>query len=625
MDHTQRKPENYPLMGCGPGSFGIITNRLLITNGTTHGFGRMGSGSFGRIAPSRMKCSWSTLASLVILLFVACGTPQEPVGREGKGGRFYGGVFNANEVEPLRSLFPLTLTQAASHRIAAQIYEGLVGFDQGDLSVQPRLAEAWNVDPTGTQYTFSIRKGVLFHDDVCFPDGRGRELVASDVAYCLNAVATPGQMNQMDWLFRDHVVGANAHYAAVLAGRPSAGVEGIAVLDDHTVRITLAAPWAGFLQVLAHQGCWIYPPELLEHHGRDAAWHPVGTGPFKVRTFTRGKVMVFERNADYWGVDEHGNQLPFLDGMKYTFETDKDKELEAFLKGRLSVVYELPITRTGLVDSSTVNGQFNVQSAPGLSVQFYGFNVRKQPFTDVRVREAMAMAIDRQFLVDSVLGGLGIAASRGLVPPGFSDYPYDRIPERRYDPIRARDLLGAAGFPGGKGLPTIVLQVNNDGFGYVRVAEAVQAMLEKQLGVRVVVSVLPGEQHFERIERDRAQFWREGWIMDHPDPENVLALFQGAQVPADTAAPSYLNSTRYRDPVFDSLFLLAQRSVDRAEHMRLLAEAEARLISDAYVVPLYHERAIRLLQPWVMDLPINGMEYRDLRATWFDPKIRSAH
>ncbi|MFN6116792.1 MAG: ABC transporter substrate-binding protein, partial [Flavobacteriales bacterium] len=212
-----------------------------------------------------------------------------------------------------------------------------------------------------------------------------------------------------------------------------------------------------------------------------------------------------------------------------------------------------------------------------------------------------------------------------LVPPGFPEYPYDRLPERRYDPIRARDLLGAAGFPGGKGLPTIVLQVNNDGFGYVRVAEAVQAMLEKELGVRVVVSVLPGEQHFEQIERGRARFWREGWIMDHPDPENVLALFQGTQVPADTAAPSYLNSTRYRDPVFDSLFLLAQRSVDRAEHMRLLAEAEARLISDAYVVPLYHERAIRLLQPWVMDLPINGMEYRDLRATWFDPKIRSAH
>ncbi len=572
-----------------------------------------------------MKFSWSALVLLASLLAVGCGPSEKPLASEAKGGRYYGGIFNANEAEPLRSLFPLTLTQAASHRVASQVYEGLVGFDQGDLSVQPRLAEAWSLDPTGTQYTFTIRKDVHFHDDACFPDGRGRELTAADVVHCLNAVATPGDMNQMDWLFRDHVVGANAHYAAIKAGRASTGVEGIERLDDHTIRITLASPWAGFLQVLAHQGCWIYPPELVEHYGRDAAWHPVGTGPFKVRTFTRGKLMVLERNVDYWAVDEHGNPLPFLDGVKYTFDANKDAELEAFLNGRLSVVYELPITRTGLVDSSASKGGFTVQSAPGLSVQFYGINVRKAPFTDVRVRMALAMAIDKQFLVDSVLKGLGIATYRGLVPPGFADYPYDLVPERRFDPDVARSLLKEAGFPNGRGLPTIVLQVNSDGFGYVRVAEAVQSMLEKQLGVSVVISVLPGEQHFEQIERGRAQFWREGWILDHPDPENVLALFQGSQVPADTATPSYLNSTRYRSPVFDSLFLLAQRSVDRAEHMRLLAEAEAHLITDAFVLPLYHERAIRLLQPWVMNMPINGMEYRDLRATWFDPKLRSAH
>lgn len=568
-----------------------------------------------------MKGSWSTLAIGLMVWLGSCSEPGTSLPRVGKGGRYYGGIFNANESEPLRSLFPLTLTQAAAHRIAAQVYEGLVGLDQGDLSIQPRLAESWTVDATGTQYTFVIRRGVRFHDDPCFPDGRGRELTAEDVAYCLTAVATPGEFNQMDWLLRDHVVGANAHFAAVASGKTSPGVEGIKVLDDHTLQVTLASPWAGFLQVLAHQGCWIYPPELVEHHGREARWHPVGTGPFRVRDFARGSLLVLERHPTYWGSDEHGNRLPFLDGVKYTFVPDKEQEIEAFLDGRLSTVFEMPVGRTGLLDSAQALG-FMVQAVPGLSVQFYGFNVRHPLFKDRRVRQAFSLAIDRRTLVDSVLFGLGVPAEHGVVPPGFEEYPYDRVPELQFDPARARELLAEAGFPAGKGTPTIHLQVNNDGFGYVRVAEALQTMLWENLGVRVVSSVLPADQHFTTIETGHADLWREGWILDHPDPENVLALFQGGLVPLDTAAPSYLNSTRYKSPVFDSLFHLAQRSTGQ-EHLRLLAEAEAQLMGDAQVLPLYHERSIRLLQPWVRDLPINGMEYRDLRAVWFDPVGRS--
>ncbi len=568
-----------------------------------------------------MKGSWSTFVFALVVCLAACSGPEASLPRVGQGGRYYGGMFNANESEPLRSLFPLSVAQAADHRVAAQIYEGLVGLDQGDLSIQPRLAESWTVDATGTQYTFVIRRGVRFHDDPCFPDGLGREVTAHDMVHCLTAVATPGELNQLDWLLRDHVVGANAHFAAVAAGNASAGVEGIKALDDHTLQVTLASPWAGFLQVLAHQGCWIYPPELVEHYGREARWHPVGTGPFRVRSFTRGSLLVLERHPQYWGTDEHGNRLPFLDGVKYTFVVDKEKELDAFLDGRLSIVYEVPVGRTGLLDSAQALG-FEVQAVPGLSVQFYGFNVRHRLFQDIRVRQAFSLAIDRRWLVDSVLFGLGVPADRGVVPPGFEGYPYERVPRVQFDPQRARELLAEAGFPGGRGSPAVHLQVNNNGFGYVRVAEAVQTMLWENLGVRVVTSVLPGDQHFTAIETGRADFWREGWILDHPDPENVLALFQGSLVPLDTAAPSYLNSTRYRNAVFDSLFHRAQRS-SGTEHLRLLAEAEARLMSDACVLPLYHERSIRLVQPWVRDLPINGMEYRDLRAVWYDPMARS--
>lgn len=557
-----------------------------------------------------------------VAAFMACSEPETIRDREGEGGKHYGGVFNANESEELRGLFPLSLVQAASHRIAAQVYEGLVRFDQKDLSIKPALADSWAVDETGTVYTFNLHPGVRFHDDTCFADGIGRECTAQDVVDSFTALCSHGPLNQLFWLFQDKVLGANAQYAATLAGKPAPGVKGIEAIDPHTVRITLTTPWPSFLQILAHQGTWIFPKELAAFHGAEAQWHMVGTGPFRLKTHIKGEVLVLERSANYWGKDDLGNGYPFLDAVRYTFVKDKVKELEEFEKGHLSAIYELPVDRTEFLKSATA---FQVQTVPGLTIQFYGFNMRDPAFRDVRVRKAFSMAIDRQTLVDSVLNGLAVPATRGVVAPGFDRFPYDHIPATEYDLEEARRLLSEAGFPGGKGLPTVHLQVNNDGFGYVRVAESVQAMLERNLGVRVITSVLPAEQHYERVEMGRAQLWREGWIVDHPDPENFLALFYGKNVPADTTEPSYMNSTRYVNARFDSLFSEALHTAEPTSRMALLADAERQLMNDMVVAPLYHERSVRLLQPWVRDLPINGMEYRDLRGVWFDPEARAAH
>lgn len=557
--------------------------------------------------------------ALLVLFAAACSAPEQARDRVGKGGKVYGGVFNFNETEEVQGFFPLTLSQAASHRIAAQLFEGLVRFDPADLSLIPALAESWSTDSTFTEYTFVLRKDVKFHDDPCFPDGKGKSFSSKDVVDCFTALCSSGEMNQMFWLFQDRVLGADAHYAATSKGEPGPGVKGLEAVDEHTVRITLVQPWPGFLQLLGHQGCWIFPKEAVEEYGSDVTWHPVGTGPFRLKSLTRGKVMIMEREPNYWAQDEAGNQLPFLDGIKITFDPDKNMELDEFEKGNLSAVYELPVDRTGILSSGD---RFQVQSIAGLSVQFYGLNMHEPPFDDVRVRHAFSMAIDKQFLVDSVLKGLALPALHGVVAPGFEGYPYEIVPKSVYDPGAARALLAEAGYPNGLGMSPVHLQVNNDGFGYVRVAGAVQSMLETNLSVPMVSSVLPRDQHYAKVEMGEAQCWREGWVADHPDPENFLALFYGKNAPLDPSEPSYLNSTRYRNAIFDSLYAAAIRDEDRKDRIRLLAEAEAQLMRDAVVIPLYHERSIRLLQPWVRDMPINGMEYRDMRAVWLDPASR---
>jgi peptide/nickel transport system substrate-binding protein len=386
------------------------------------------------------------------------------------------------------------------------------------------------------------------------------------------------------------------------------------------VRITLVTPTPGFLLVLAHQGCWIWPRELLNAYGGDRMRHAIGTGPFMLKVADPGVVLVLERNPNYWDRDAHGNALPFLDGMRVTYVPQKGRETDEFLKGRLTCLFEPPVEKLpALADSLTSEGaqRFILQRMPAFSTQFYGFRLQRPPFNDPRVREAFSLAIDRQFLVDSVLHGLAVRSDHGLVPPGLDGYPYDQVPELRYAPDSARALLAAAGYPGGAGFPSVPIQVNIDGFGYVEVADAVQAMLRRTLGIEVPVSSLPSAQHYMTVDGGTALMWRQGWIADYPDPETFLALLYGRNAVLDSTQASAMNTSRYVDPVFDSLYDLGQRTTDATQRMALLARAEARAMNGYVLAPLYHERSVRLLQPYVRDFPMNAMEYRDLSAVWF--------
>lgn len=545
------------------------------------------------------------------------------------GSRF-GGVFNLNETEPLRSIFPLTLTQASAFRIMSQVYQGLVSFNPATLEIIPCLAERWEVDPSATRYTFHIRPGVRFHDDPAFPDGKGRELTADDVVRCFTAICTQGIGDQMIWLFQDRVEGANAHYAATSGGVPTAeGVSGIRIVDDATIIITLTRPSPNFLQIIAHQGCWIWPGELTAAYGNELGTHAIGTGPFSLHEIHAGEAMVLERNPHYWKADMEGRALPYLDGVRVTFAEDKNAEFDEFLKGRVTALLELPVDRLrdlkDSVDATNGEKRFTMRSIPALTSQFYGFDAFHPPFNDLRVRRAFALAIDRRTLVDSVLGGFATPALHGLVAPGLEGYPYEKVPGVPFAPDSARRLLAEAGFPEGRGFPPLQLQVNVDGFGYVRVAEAVQVMLERELHVPVSISVLPADKHYERVEMVQARFWREGWTADHPDPENFLALLYGKNAVLDTTLPASINNTRFHYKPFDDLFSKAAQAMDKSTRLEGLADAERAAMQEMPIAPLYHEQAVFLIHPWVMDLHINAIEFLDLSAVWFDRSLMPGH
>ena len=562
------------------------------------------------------------------LLLVGCGGNENTNttnAKTAKGDVNYGGVFKINETEDFRSLYPLNVTEVVAHRITNQIYEGLVKLDQENLTVLPALAEKWDVNEDATSFTFHLRKGVQFHDNQCFEGGKGRELTAKDVKYCLDKVCESAPENQMFWLFKDKVVGANEYHESTVNKAPLAnGVSGIKVIDDYTVQVDLNYSFAGFLKILSHSACWVYPQEAFDMYGIDLRINCVGSGPFKVKTIKESETVILERNANYWDVDQHGNQLPYLDGIKFSFIKEKKAELLEFKKGNLDMVFRLPLEMikdvVGELDDAKKGGNkpYVMQVVPAMSVVYLGMQNKLPPFDNVDVRKAFNYAVDKQSIVTYTLQGDGRPGIHGLVPP-FKGYDYENVKGYIYNTEKAKEHLAKAGYPNGKGFPEITLQINSGGGDRnVQIAEVVQKMLGENLGVTVNIEQLQFPQHLENLETGKALFWRSGWIADYPDPENFLNLLYGGHVPENITDKSFINSVRYQNPAFDEKFNEALREIDEAKRYDLFRQADQIAVDDAATLPIFYDENTRLIQVYVKNFPSNAMEYRDMTLVFFD-------
>jgi peptide/nickel transport system substrate-binding protein len=528
-------------------------------------------------------------------------------------------TFLYNEADGLNTLDPARIGARAPWQIGGQIYLGLVGLDSA-LRPIPQIARRWETTPDGLRWTFTLRRDVFFADDPCFPGGKGRAVTAEDVRYSFERILDPSTSSSGVWIFSGKVKGAAARFDALRADstRAPGHVPGFQVVDDSTFVIELENAFPPFLSILSMPYAYIVPHEAVEKYGADFFRHPVGAGPFRLAEWSPDQRIVLVRNDRYYERDAKGAKLPYLDSVIVSFMKESKTEFLEFKEGRLDAVGTIDPAFADEVfstDGKTLSpayADYRLHVTPSMSVEYYGMlldstrpGAAGSPLVGNRaLRRAINYAIDREAIVRYVLKGRAAAGVHGPIPPGTPGY--SGIAGYTYDRELARRLLDSAGYPGGKGLPEITLQLGENE-RTASVAEAVQEQL-KAIGIRVQLKQVTFPQHREMYLGGKLPFFRANWMADYPDAENFISLFYSKYVP-----PAGNNTTGFNDPRVDSLYRAALGpTLSVEQRSALYHEAEQIILDNAPWVIMYYSVIQRLTQPWISGYAVDPLDRLDL-------------
>lgn len=470
------------------------------------------------------------VASLIFLSTLAFAQPQT------------GGVLRAGmQTDPV-GLDPHTTSATSSRNMLENVYDTLVMFDSGGRIV-PGLVESWETSEDGLTWTFTLRGDVTFHN--------GDPLTAGDVAFSINRIKDP------------EVASPNAGDFEV--------VESVEAQGDATVVFTLSEPYSPLLSKLANSLNVVVSQAVVEASG-NLDEEVVGTGPFRFAEYLPQTRMVLEKNPEYWGTDEAGNALPYLDGITFTFYPDPTSRTTALVTGNVDWIEYVPAA-----DLPSLQANPDLAVVGGLSANFRSLylNPNEPPLDNVQVRQAIAYAIDEQAIVDLALFGTGGVASTGTTIPANSFYAVAESPYTGQDLEQARALLAEAGFADGFDLDLYVTST----YDFLRTpAEVIQADLA-QVGIRVNIRAEDWSIYLPTVLEGNftATILGESGQSDPDDYlYNIFHTDAGGNFP------------KFSDTELDRLLEQGRRVSGEAERKAIYDQVQARLLELAPQVFLFH-------------------------------------
>ena len=550
----------------------------------------------------------------VTVLFFSCKDNESHSNK--KLSEKNGGTFAMAEYTEIGNVFPLLITMQHEAIIVSQMHEGLVRLNPFTLEEVPGIAKKWETSADGKTITFHLNNEAFFQDDKCFPEGKGAKITTKDIKFSFELLATQSDFNyHFGTILKDRLLGASDFY-----NKKSKVLTGLKVIDDSTFSMTLEQPNSSFMHLLANPAASIISEVAYKAYGTNMK---VGAGPFKYDASSTNQNIVLLRNSNYYGKDTTGCSLPYLDTVIVKIFPSIEEGLANFENESIDLINTLPSLRVKDIVEKNIQEFVSsppkslLQHEPEMVSQYYSFNTSKKPFNNIKVRQAINYAIDREKIVDNILQGQAIAsATNGITPNTFKGYNISDINGYVLNVEYAKKLLAEAGFPGGFGFPEAQVLVNSGNSRNSSVAVEIQKQLKENLNINISFESLPNAQKYELELHGKGDIYRDAWVADYASPESFLSLFISEGVPADSTAPSFPNTSRYKNKKYDAYFLKGRNANNRDTAYVYFMKAEQLLINEAAIIPLWYEGSYRLLTNKVKNLHLNAMRYYDLTNTY---------
>ena len=492
-------------------------------------------------------------------------------------------ILNLSDEGPI-TLDPAISSELSSHTYIMQIFSGLVSLDE-ELKPAPDIAERWQKSPDGKTYTFFLRKEVKFHD--------GKKVTASDIKFSWERACNPKTGSQTASMYLNDIVGANE----VITGKTTE-ISGVEVVNDYTVKVTIDAPKAYFLAKLSYPTAFVVDKTNVVQ-GKGWWRKPNGTGPFKLKEWQEGKILVLQPNELYY------LQPPRVTRVNFHLLAGTPMELYETGKIDIAQVYPEYIER-----ASDKKGPFykELTAFPELSLHYIGFNVRKPPFDDAYIRRAFCYAINKERIISITMKGT-VTKAKGIIPPGMPGHN-ENLSGFGYDVAKAKSLIANSKYKSADKLPPIAITISGWGGDIGTSLGAIIQDWRENLGVSVTVRQIEPQVFLYHLNDEADEIFMLGWVADYPDPQDFLDnLFH--------TGAAY-NSGNYSNPSLDKLLDQAAIEPDYTARINLYHQAEQIVLDEAACIPLWYNTSYLLIKPNVKNYKINPMGIPELRDVYIE-------
>lgn len=538
-----------------------------------------------RIAPQ--------LAALVLTVLLGamagCAKREKPV----ESGLRDQVMHVGNGTEP-QDLDPQTVTGVPEHKLIMALLDGLVNEHPETLEPEPGIADRWTISPDGLLYTFHIRDNALWSN--------GDPILAPGLVASYKRMLTPSLASEYAYMLH-HVVGALEYNTGRLTDFSKVG---FAAPDERTLVITLKHPVPFLLKAMASHYAWwpVHIPTIAKFGGlerKGSRWtlpgNFVGSGAFVLKEWLPNQKIVVAKSPTYWDRDRvRLNEIHF-----YAME-NIDVEERMFRTGQLHYTNEVPNSK---IDAYRRDNPDVLSITRYLGAYFYRFNTTRPPFNDPRVRRAFALAIDRDAIVTNVTRG-GQRPSYSVVPPDILGYVSDA--RLTGTPEDARLLLAEAGYPGGKGFPRVELLYNTSE-NHRAIAEAIQQMWKRNLGVDVGLTNQEWKVYLDSQDNLAYNISRSGWIADYVDPHVFLDMWK-------TGGGN--NDTGWSNARYDDLLDRSLHTDTTEERYAIYREMERIVVDEMPIMPIYFYTRVKLRDPMVKGYHPTVLDNHPYKYIWLE-------